>query len=124
MLLLDSLQIANPQRLEPEIRKYVSMTSHLSSLQFKELMANHSLLVGFLHLQCVRAFYFWFNLLFPRFVLDIHKAEERPEIPKQISRIPLKIPKVTFFFIASLGHVVCLESIGWTINPSGPYFHV
>jgi len=49
MLLLDSLQIANPQRLEPEIRK---------------------------------------------FVLDIYKAEERPEIKKQISRIPLKIPKV------------------------------
>ncbi|XP_058226374.1 ubiquitin-like-specific protease ESD4 isoform X7 [Rhododendron vialii] len=49
MLLLDSLQIANPRRLEPEIRK---------------------------------------------FVLDIYRAEERPEIPKQISRIPLKIPKV------------------------------
>ncbi|XP_058226370.1 uncharacterized protein LOC131335151 isoform X3 [Rhododendron vialii] len=94
MLLLDSLQIANPRRLEPEIRKYVSMTSHLISLQFKKLMANHSLLVGFLHVQYVCAFYFWFNLLFPRFVLDIYRAEERPEIPKQISRIPLKIPKV------------------------------
>ncbi|KAL6996980.1 hypothetical protein U1Q18_007104 [Sarracenia purpurea var. burkii] len=49
MLLLDSLQMANPGRLEPGIRK---------------------------------------------FVLDIYKAEERPEIKEQISRIPLKVPKV------------------------------
>ncbi|XP_019227329.1 PREDICTED: uncharacterized protein LOC109208650 isoform X4 [Nicotiana attenuata] len=49
MLLLDSLQMANPERLEPGIRK---------------------------------------------FVLDVFKAEHRPESKDQIRKIPLMIPKV------------------------------
>ncbi|GAV68013.1 Peptidase_C48 domain-containing protein [Cephalotus follicularis] len=49
MLLLDSLEMAGPKRLEPDIRK---------------------------------------------FVLDIYKAEGRPETKKMISRIPLLVPKV------------------------------
>ncbi|EOY22387.1 Cysteine proteinases superfamily protein, putative isoform 5 [Theobroma cacao] len=49
MLLLDSLEIANPRRLEPDIRK---------------------------------------------FVLDIYRAEGRPEKKEMIYRIPLLVPKV------------------------------
>ncbi|CAH2040872.1 unnamed protein product, partial [Thlaspi arvense] len=49
MLLLDSLQMADPKRLEPYIRK---------------------------------------------FVLDIYRAEDRPESKEFISRIPLFVPKV------------------------------
>lgn len=49
MLLLDSLEMSNPWRFEPDIRK---------------------------------------------FVMDIYKAEDRPETKELISRIPLLVPKV------------------------------
>ena len=76
MLLLDSLEKANPRRLEPDIRKYVCQ--------------NLPPCVGII---VYSMFWFIFFISF-RFVLDIYKAEGRLETKDFIYQIPLLVPKV------------------------------
>ena len=76
MLLLDSLEEANPGQLEPDIRKYV----------YQNLPSCVGIIV-------YSMFWFIFFISF-RFVLDIYKAEGRLETKDFIYQIPLLVPKV------------------------------
>lgn len=77
MLLLDSLEMANPRRLEPEIRRCVFPQQYLCFDQ--TLLSTWSM----------QAFMFIF-----RFVLDIYQTGDRPETKHLISQIPFLVPKV------------------------------
>ncbi|XVF54635.1 hypothetical protein PTKIN_Ptkin05aG0197000 [Pterospermum kingtungense] len=98
ILLLDSLQMANPMRLEPDIRKYVA---HLQKLAL--LLEENS---KFPYVQYV--------FLAARFVFDIYKAEGRPEEKQMIYRIPLLVPKV--ITIQDVGDVVIILYVGLTFD--------
>lgn len=76
MLLLDSLEMTNPKRLEPDIRKYVSSTS----LNFSCCSSKLELYI--------------LDSGITRFVMDIYKEEGRPYQKEAIEKIPLLVPKV------------------------------
>ncbi|KAK3225166.1 hypothetical protein Dsin_005028 [Dipteronia sinensis] len=80
MLLLDSLEMANPRRLEADIRKCVNYFCSFFKLALSSVYESN------------RVFNMYY--LSSRFVFDIYKADDRPETRELISKIPLLVPKV------------------------------
>lgn len=81
MLLLDSLEMASPKRLEPDIRKYVLCFCENNFFLSRVQQSNI----------CQRSI--------SRFVWDIYESEGRPENKHMISQIPLLVPKVNLALV-------------------------
>lgn len=82
MLLLDSLEMADPRRLESEIRRCVIPQSSTISIYFGQTLLS------------VRVFKLQAFMFIFRFVLYIYKTRDRPETKHLESRIPFLVPKV------------------------------
>jgi len=93
MLLLDSLEMTGPRRLEPDIRK-CALFNYIY-LFWSDIFALSE------YLQFT-SFYLHF-----RFVQDIYKVGDMPETEDLISRIPLLVPKViTIPFTILMSNVI------------------